>query len=130
MFYAQTDTSHGKYATSYDRSPAIKLKRTWLVTIDGDHVSLLEKPLMKGLAFLPSFSHAHDGMNIERANEHLESALAAGKFDTLMLVGDAEDLYRFRGTLKESVRRRVVAEVQRPNRDTEFLDERLQEMYA
>lgn len=129
MFHTQTDASHGNYSTSYKHSPAIKLTRTWVVTINGDHVSLLERPLMKGLAFLPSFSQAHEDMDIERANEHLESALAVGKFDTLMLVGDAEDLRHFRSTLKEPVRRRVVAEVQRSNRET-VLDGRLQAMYA
>lgn len=117
--------------TASSSSSAMKLKRSWAVVIDDGHVSVLENAQGSGAYSFPPFhTHTRHCMNALDANEYLEEALAEGKFGALMLVGEAWDVQRFRNALKEPLRRRVLAEIIRPNRDSEFLDERIEEMCA
>jgi protein required for attachment to host cells len=118
-FYKNTDADE----------PVVRLRKAWVVMVDGDCVVVRER-VVQVSSMLSLFAHDEDRLSVKQAAHYLEKAQAEGKFSTLMLVGEADDLRHFRAQLPQAVDKRVAAEVQRPNRNSEFLDQRIQEMCA
>lgn len=106
------------------------IKHRWAVVVNGNQVSVLGKHGTDEGFFSWLRTVTRHGMNVENAGRYLEEALAQDKFDALMLVGKPDDVRHFRGTLKEQLKKRVMAEVIRPNHDPKQLDERIEEMCA
>ncbi len=105
------------------------LNHSWAVVVDDGHVSVLSSRIAAE-DIVPVRALNRHSINREEASAYLEEALENNRYAALMLVGAPDNLYNFRKTLKEPVRRRVVAEVIRPNHKPEYIDERIEEMCA
>jgi hypothetical protein len=100
-----------------------EVHKTCVVMVGDGDISLFEKSL-GGVPhpFLPSYTCSQHCMDGDEAERYLESNLASGTFDRLMLVGEMDDLYGFRKKMSPALRDHVVAEIIRPSRASTSTD--------
>lgn len=109
-----------------------KLKYNWAVLVDDDYASVLESDdNSRSFRLLVPFCNKNrHKMETKNASLYLEDAFVKGKFGTLMIVGEAESITRFRRLLKDSLKQRIAAEIIRPKSSIASLDSGIDRVYA